>query len=702
MGSGSFLVGALRYLVNALVASFEHHGRIQPRSERETVVTLPFGVGASGEENEEVFDLPPEDERFLDRLRPRLARHVVERCLYGVDLNPMAVELARLALWVETLDRDLPFEYLDHKLKAGNSLVGCWLHLVDDYPLRALDREGGDGPRGERTKWLKMKLAVAKQEMPAVIGAMGGEMTLFDGLALPAEDLVARVRKRFEQLHDLPQELREDAYRELLEDEGYRRLKERMDLWCALWFWPPGDDSLPTPRLWAELDVPQRTALERVVAEQRFFHWELEFPDVFAPGRAGFDAVLGNPPWETVQAESNEFFSRHDPLYRTYNNTAAIDVRRRLFASDPAIEVAWDAYTSTFKSFSNFVKASEAPFQASIGRGNAGRDLAAAWESWRSRRPHLSERNQPFRLQGKGKTYTYKLFLEASLHLLHEDGRLGMLLPSGVYTDEGSGAIRHYLIESCSWEWAYFFENRKRIFPIHGSFKFGPIVLQRGGTTTAINTAFMRHDVREWERPENLALSLSVVNVARYAPSTWSFMEFKSDRDLDLVERIYANHRLLGDFVATADAAYSRELNSTTADRHFVPLARLREFDFDTVRDTRDPRIRAHLAVAGYVPLYEGKSFTLQNPYFLGKGRSQSISSVVRKQLAETELPGDAWRSPRVVFRHVARTTDQRTFVAAVIPPPYIRTAHRRSTASRIRRTSAQRCHPSSSTTCCG
>ena len=57
----------------------------------------------------------------------------------------MAVELARLALWVETLDRELPFEYLDHKLKVGNSLVGCWLHLVEDYPIRALDREDGDG-----------------------------------------------------------------------------------------------------------------------------------------------------------------------------------------------------------------------------------------------------------------------------------------------------------------------------------------------------------------------------------------------------------------------------------------------------------------------------------------------------------------------------------------------------------------------------
>jgi type II restriction/modification system DNA methylase subunit YeeA len=180
MGSGSFLAGALRYLVEALVASLDYHQHIQPRGERETIVTLPFGTSATGDENEEVFDLPPEDDRFLARLRPRLARHVVERCLYGVDINPMAVELARLALWVETLDRELPFEYLDHKLKCGNSLVGCWLHLVDDYPLRALEREGGDGPKGGRTKWLKGKLAQAKQEMPDVIRALGGAITLFD------------------------------------------------------------------------------------------------------------------------------------------------------------------------------------------------------------------------------------------------------------------------------------------------------------------------------------------------------------------------------------------------------------------------------------------------------------------------------------------------------------------------------------------
>jgi hypothetical protein len=670
MGSGSFLVGALRYLVDALVASFEHHGRIQRRSERETIVTLPFGVGAAGEENEEIFDLPPEDERFLERLRPRLARHVVERCLYGVDLNPMAVELARLALWVETLDRELPFEYLDHKLKAGNSLVGCWLHLVDDYPLRALEREGGDGPKGERTKWLKGKLVQAKQEMPDVIRALGGAMTLFDGLALPAEDVVARVRERFERLHDLPQELREDAYRELLASEEYRQLKARMDIWCALWFWPPADEGLPTPRTWGALDTEAAATLEKVVAEQRFFHWEIEFPDAFGPERAGFDAVLGNPPWETVQAESNEFFSRHDPLYRTYNKTAALDVQRRLFASEPTIETAWDAYSSSFKSFTNFVKASHDPYDASLGRGKAPAELAAAWEGARARRPHLADRAHPFRLQGTGKTYTYKLFLESSHHVLRDGGRLGMLLPSGVYTDAGSGAIRKRLIQTCAWEWAYFFENRAKTFPIDSRYKFGPIIVQRGGTTEAIRAAFMRHDVREWERPEEHAVRLSVGDIERFAPTTWSFMELKGDRDLELVDRIYADHTLLGEWVDESDASYSQEFNMTSDDKFFVGRSKLEKLGFvGPDDDMRDPRVRARLRVGGYAVLYEGKSFYVHNPYHRGRASRESVSKCVALADIKSELEGHTWTRPRLVFRDIARSNDQRTLISTLMPP---------------------------------
>ena len=142
MGSGSFLVGGLRFLTDALVQSLYFHGRIHRHLDG-AVVRLADGNAAEGL-GDELLPFPPDHEAFEDALRARLKRHVVERCIYGVDIDPLAVELGRMALWVETMDRSLPFGFLDHKLKAGNALVGAWFDRFQEYPAMAWEREGGD------------------------------------------------------------------------------------------------------------------------------------------------------------------------------------------------------------------------------------------------------------------------------------------------------------------------------------------------------------------------------------------------------------------------------------------------------------------------------------------------------------------------------------------------------------------------------
>lgn len=142
MGSGSFLVGALRYLTDALVASLYHH-KLIARADDGGVPRMADGQ-ISEVLSDELLKLDPAHEGFEEALRAQLKRHIVERCLYGVDLDPLAVELGRMALWVETMDRDLPFGFLDHKLKVGNSLVGTWFDSYRDYPAMAWQREGGD------------------------------------------------------------------------------------------------------------------------------------------------------------------------------------------------------------------------------------------------------------------------------------------------------------------------------------------------------------------------------------------------------------------------------------------------------------------------------------------------------------------------------------------------------------------------------
>jgi hypothetical protein len=148
MGSASFLVAVLRYLTDALVESLYFHKRLQARPEG-TICKLADGLPVD-HASQETVPVPLDHPEFDDRLRGRLKRHVVERCVYGVDIDPLAVELARMALWVETMDRRLPFGFLDHKLRCGNSLVGCWFDRFQDYPVMAFERDERAGASRRR------------------------------------------------------------------------------------------------------------------------------------------------------------------------------------------------------------------------------------------------------------------------------------------------------------------------------------------------------------------------------------------------------------------------------------------------------------------------------------------------------------------------------------------------------------------------
>ena len=156
-GSASFLVAGLHYLTDALTVPSAITAAWTTPTVGEHALRRPRGLSPqprakhSTRSSSRSRPMTRTGDNFEAWVKARLRRHVVERCIYGVDINPLAVELARVSLWVATLDPDLPFSFLDHKIKVGNALVGCWLDRVEDYPLRAWEREGGDGKKGERT-----------------------------------------------------------------------------------------------------------------------------------------------------------------------------------------------------------------------------------------------------------------------------------------------------------------------------------------------------------------------------------------------------------------------------------------------------------------------------------------------------------------------------------------------------------------------
>jgi len=721
MGSGSFQSAGLRFLSDALFASLHHHKRITAEADRTRVLL-------SGEESEERLSddfIPcrPDADQFEPMLRARLKRHVVEHCLYGVDLDPLAVELARLALWVETMDRELPFEFLDHKLKVGNALVGCWFDRFRDYPAMSVKREGG---AEAQTKAIK---AFADNHLkPDLLNWVSGQKSLFETVqGQQPEALHAEVRGVLEKMHALgssiaDNEERADLYAQHIAPEGgaWAHLREMFDAWCAVWFWPADRlDDAPLPSGFGKLSDEARAQVAALRWEYSFFHWELEFPDVFARPGAGFDAIVGNPPWETLQPEPKEFFSNHDPLYRTYGNQEALERQGELFEKDPSVERDWLDYNAQFKAMSNWIAFSGEPFgdyKNSEGkelesgerfalvktwRDKQNYSLHNAWRTRREGRNGYADRHHPFRYHA-GKLFTYKLFLEVSHALLQDGGCMGLIVPAAVYTDEKASKMRKLFLNNCRWRWIFGFENRNKIFDIDGRFKFCPIIVQKGGETQAIQTAFMRRNVQDWEDAEQYAFPYARADVGKFSPKTWSILEIKEARDLAATRKIYKDAVLLGggswslrfaqgDFNMASDAKFFPPRPKWEA-QGFRPDEYGRWIKGNETRDYGVPPpggIRLADGT-GYIheddiekvalPIYEGRmvgqfDFS-QKGWVSGKGRGAVWHNIpfdqkavepqflTAQETAETVME-DGWGLPELTFMDVCSATNARTMYAS-------------------------------------
>lgn len=464
-----------------------------------------------------------EDEPSPEAVRTAL-RDVVGRCLYGVDINPMAVELTKVALWMEALEPGKPLSFLDHHIQCGNSLLGATPRLLaEGIPDAAFNPIEGDDrevcrelkKRNKDERETRQKGLFALSGAPwARLGDLQTELAALDALpdATPAE--VAEKERRF---------------RAMSEGDGYLYTRLWADAWCAAFVAPKTRDNphVVTEDVFRRLEASPwaverstHSAIRELADQYRFFHWHLAFPTVFRiPGEnerpeneqcgwsGGFDVNLGNPPWEHTELKEKEFFAERRPDIANARTGAE---RKRAIAA---------------------LKVEDGPLHADFCDALREHDGAG----------HFLGDSGRYPLCGRGRINLYAVFSELKRSLIAPRGRLGCIVPSGIATDDTTKLFFQDLLKTRSLVNLYDFENREALFPgVHRSYKFCLLTLSGSELPPKAEAQFVFFALSTAQlRDEDRRIRLSAGDIELLNPNTHTCPIFRSRADAVLTKAIY-------------------------------------------------------------------------------------------------------------------------------------------------------------------
>ena len=555
----------------------------------------------------------PEDGDLLRRL-------ILKRCIYGVDLSPMAVEVANVTLWLASFVPGLALSYLGSNLKCGDALIG-----VAD---------------------------------PSVVGA--SDSPLFTGQTVRnAMDRAAALQREQAAIPDrTPAEVKHSEELGTRREEGTAGLRAAFDLWAAE---PLGlDGARHTLEVNASAIVERSESAQvrediagaaRIAEPYRFFHWPLEFPNVFHRERPGFDVVVGNPPWNKVKFEMPNFLALHDPGIRGLRSSIERDERaERLFQQSPELR----------------------------------QEIEETQRQIEEQRRFFRPENG-YTIQGSGDTDLYKLFCERYASIARMQGFMGVVLPRVAFLNDGSRGFRRWFFRECRpIRIDALLNNRQWAFDIHPQYSIVLVTAQVGmpvdGSVTTTGPARNEREFAECIASEGVQVDLAALASWTPAPMddsvkepTWELPLLPTPTHVSVLSKLRSGVRF--------DHLQDPKNSKISKGRAAVPSAVLyRELD-----SAQQRALFTHPPGEGRIAVWKGSSFEQYDPHGsdpAGYGLSEDIEKFLhdkRKRSREFQkaFPEDVlndpltlpFHYPRIAFRAVSRATDSRTVISCLVPP---------------------------------
>jgi hypothetical protein len=580
-------------------------------------------------------------------------RQVVGRCIYGVDVNPMAAELAKVSLWLEALEPGKPLSYLDASIRVGNSLLGVTPALLaQGLPDAAFTAIEGDDKK-VCTALRKQNALERDYEKRDLFSVTGIEVSNA-GLARRADVIAHVLPDSLEDLHIHQQRQAEDLAR----DKDRRVQKLLADAWCAAFVQPKTIETRPTAITHATLERfsnDEERALDLAAAEHlvndltrdyRFFHWHVEFPHIFRTGGSssegwdgGFSCVIGNPPWERVKLQEQEFFAAKAPEIANAPNAAA---RKKLIRALPETDPALYG-----------------EFQSELRK-------ASGWSTF------LRESGR-FPLTGRGDINTYAVFAETARTVIAPRGRSGLVLPTGIATDATTAEYFKSLVKNGNLVSFLDFENEAFLLSRAVDHRVRFCLLSVTGRATRVNQASFAFSTRYMKDLPGRRFTMPPEEILLVNPNTGTSPVFRSRRDAEITIGIYKHVPVL----------WRDEPNENPWGLSFMAMFHMAN-DSDLFHASPD---------GDMLPLYEAKMVHhFDHRYGTYAGQTEAQANMGTLPRLELDEKNDPWRSvvPRywvdrkevdtrlarrnwgtgwlLGWRDIARSTDERTMICSALP----------------------------------